>query len=96
LSAAKRLAHSVPPKLQWLALPDRVRPVAEALHADHLATPTDLAARTGLSPRSVQAALGWLRDAGLLQGGRPLSDGRPGYVWLDLVPAARRAVEVAA
>ena len=83
------------PKLDWLALPDGVRPVAEALHADHLATPTDLAGRTGLSPRAVQRALAWLRQAGLLQGGRPLSDGRPGFVWLDLVPAARRAMETA-
>jgi DNA-binding MarR family transcriptional regulator len=81
------------PKLHWLALPDGVRPVAEALHADHLATPADLAERTGLSPRAVQKALAWLRQEGLLQGGRPLSDGRPGFVWLDLVPAARRALE---
>ena len=85
-----------PSKLHWLALPDEVRPVAEALHADHLATPTDLAERTGLSRRAVSHALSWLRQQGLLQGGRPLSDGRPGFVWLDLVPAARRALEVAA
>ncbi|HUR25672.1 MAG TPA: hypothetical protein VM327_06645 [Candidatus Thermoplasmatota archaeon] len=83
-------------KLQWLSLPDGVRPVAEALHADHLATPDDLAGRTGLSPRAVQRALGWLRQEGLLQGGRPLGDGRPGFVWLDLIPAARRALKVAA
>lgn len=84
------------PKLHWLALPDGVRPVAEALHADHLATPADLAERTGMSRRTVEGALAWLRDNGLLQGGRPLSDGRPGFVWLDLVPAARRSLEVAA
>jgi 3',5'-cyclic AMP phosphodiesterase CpdA len=90
------MARPSQPKLHWLALPDEVRPVAEALHADHLATPGDLAERTGLAPRSVERALAWLRHAGLLQGGRPLSDGRPGFVWLDLVPAARRALEVAA
>jgi len=83
-------------RLHWLALPDGVRPVAEALHADHLATPADLAARTGLAPPAVGRALAWLRANSLLQGGRPLSDGRPGYVWLDLLPAARRALEVAA
>ena len=83
-------------KLHWLPLPDGVRPVAEALHADHLATPADLAARTGLGPQAVNRALAWLRENGLLQGGRQLSDGRPGYVWLDLLPAARRAMEVAA
>jgi DNA-binding transcriptional ArsR family regulator len=88
-------AHSQP-KLHWLALPESVRPVAEALHADHLATPSELAARTGLPPRAVARALSWLREAGLLQGGRPLRDGRPGFVWLDLLPAARRALEVAA
>ena len=84
------------PKLHWLALPESVRPVAEALHADHLATPADLSGRTGLSPRAVERALAWLRQEGLLQGGRPLRDGRPGFVWLDLVPAVRRAMEVAA
>jgi DNA-binding transcriptional ArsR family regulator len=83
-------------KLEWLPLPDGVRPVAEALHADHLATPAELAGRTGLSPRAVARALSWLREAGLLQGGRPLRDGRPGFVWLDLVPAARGAMEVPA
>ena len=90
------MARPSQPKLHWLALPDEVRPVAEALHADHLATPGDLAERTGLALRSVERSLAWLRHAGLLQGGRPLSDGRPGFVWLDLVPAARRALEVAA
>lgn len=90
LQAAQR------PKLHWLALPGGVRPVAEALHADHLATPMDLAERTGLSPRAVERSLAWLRRQGLLHGGRPLSDGRPGFVWLDLVPAARRALEVSA
>ena len=85
-----------PQRLGWLVLPQAVRPVAEALHSDHLATPTELVARTGLTPAAVQTALHWLRSNGLLQGGRPLSDGRPGFVWLDLVPAARRALEVAA
>jgi hypothetical protein len=86
----------VHPKLEWLALPDHVSPVAEALHADHLATPVDLADRTALPMPAVERALAWLRANGLLQGGRPLSDGRPGYVWLDLLPAARHLMEVAA
>ena len=90
------MARPPQPKLHWLVLPDGVRPVAEALHADHLATPADLAGRTGLDAKAVDRALAWLRENGLLQGGRPLSDGRPGYVWLDLLPAARRALEVAA
>lgn len=90
------MARQPQPKLHWLSLPDDVRPVAEALHADHLATPAELAARTGLPARNVAYALAWLRSQGLLQGGRPLSNGQPGFVWLDLLPAARRAMEVAA
>ena len=89
-----RAKTAKPSALSWLALPDDVRPVAEALHRDHLATPAELAERTGLKPRHVAYALAWLRSQGLLQGGRPLSDGRSGFVWLDLVPAARRAMEV--
>lgn len=83
-------------RLGWLVLPDAVRPVAEALHTDHLATPAELAQRTGLGPAEVASALAWLRSSGLLQGGRALSDGRPGFVWLDLLPAARRSLGVAA
>jgi hypothetical protein len=81
-------------RLDWLPLPETVRPVAEALaaHGGNLATPSELARSTGLRPSQVQKALAWLRANGLLQGGRPLSDGRPGFVWLDLVPAARRAM----
>ncbi|MEA3137085.1 MAG: hypothetical protein QOJ26_107 [Thermoplasmata archaeon] len=80
-------------RLGWLVLPVSVRPVAEALNGDSLATPGELAARTGLGEAQVEGALAWLRRNGLLQGGRPLSDGQPGFVWLDLVPAARRALE---
>ena len=70
--------------------------VAESLYERQPATPAQLAERTGLQRRAVRAALERLRDLGVLRGGTPLSDGRPGYVWLDLTPALAPLLEVPA
>lgn len=83
--------------LSWMSLPLEARAVAEALYQRQPATPEELAARVGVPADEVSHALTHLRETGVLRGGVPLSDGRAGYVWLDLMPAARRAhgVEVA-
>lgn len=70
--------------------------VAESLYVRQPATAAQLAERTGLPRRSVSAALERLRELGVLRGGTPLSDGRPGYVWLDLTPVVAPLLEVPA
>jgi DNA-binding MarR family transcriptional regulator len=70
--------------------------VAESLYVRQPATAVQLIERTGLPSRSVRAALERLRELGVLRGGTPLTDGRPGYVWLDLTPAVAPLLEVLA
>ena len=76
--------------LAWLALPDTVRPVAEALYDHQPATAAELADHTGLALATVEAGLAHLGEQGILRGGIPLRDGRPGFHWLDPLPALRR------
>ena len=80
--------------LSWMSLPLEARAVAEALYQRQPATPEELAARVGVPADEVSHALTHLREEGVLRGGVPLSDGRAGYYWLDLMPAARRAMAV--
>jgi hypothetical protein len=68
--------------------------VLASLHEQQPATPDMLRERTGLAAVAVAAALADLSQAGILRGGVPLRDGRPGFVWVDL--AALWPQEVAA
>jgi len=70
--------------------------VARSLYERQPATAAQLVERTGLTRRSVAAALERLGELGVLRGGMPLRDGRPGYHWIDLTPAVAPLLEVEA
>lgn len=72
------------------------RLVLASLYEQQPATPDLLRERTGLSPAAVAGALDELRGTGLLRGGVPLRDGRPGYVWVDVASLWPRPMEVGA
>jgi predicted transcriptional regulator len=72
------------------------RRILDELYEHQPATRDQLAKRTGLRAGDLDRGFAHLRTAGLLRGQTELRDGRPGFVWLDLVPALRPAWEVAA
>lgn len=75
------VAQALPP------LSPKARRILEALYEHQPATREQLGRRTGLRDEDLESGFDHLRMAGLLRGQATLRDGRPGFLWLDLVPA---------
>ena len=81
MSRLPYLAATLPP------LSSSARAVLASLYERQPQSPALLEAATGLDPVAVRYGMAELHAAGVLRGGRRLSGGEPGFVWLDLAAA---------